>query len=253
MQTFSLFSIDLDSLTKDELAQAIERRLGQGNATVIATVNPEILLRAKKDPSFIRTLKACTFRVIDGFGILVVAKCFFKTRLQRMTGRDVVSVLFTIARRRHWTIGLFGGTKGRAPAAISHLQSVNPGVAVIDLMKGQECLVDEQGELISGKEVLETQIERYKPQVCLVALGAPKQERWMQRAISNHPSIQIAVGIGGLIDVFAHAIPEPPVLLRRMGLEWLWRFWHEPKRFTRIVNAVIVFPFVSLVSLRKKS
>jgi N-acetylglucosaminyldiphosphoundecaprenol N-acetyl-beta-D-mannosaminyltransferase len=68
--------------------------------------------------------------------------------------------------------------------------------------------------------------------ILLVALGAPRQERF----IADHRAAltpSVAMGVGGLFDFYSGRIPRAPLLLRRVRLEWTWRLAMEPRRMWR--------------------
>ena len=84
------------------------------------------------------------------------------------------------------------------------------------------------------------------PRILLVALGQGKQEKWIFAHLDKLPSVKLAVGVGGSFDYISGLTPRAPKFLRRAGLEWLYRLIREPKRWPRILNAIIVFPLLIL-------
>ena len=80
------------------------------------------------------------------------------------------------------------------------------------------------------------------PAIVLVGLGAPKQERWIARNADAVPSARIVVGVGGSFDMWADELRRAPAALRKLGLEWAWRFVLEPRRLPRMFRATVVFP-----------
>jgi len=80
----------------------------------------------------------------------------------------------------------------------------------------------------------------------LVALGAPRQEKWIAENLAKVPSVKVAIGVGGAFDFLSGKIRRAPVFMQKMGLEWFWRLMQEPKRLPRIFNAVIVFLWLVL-------
>jgi N-acetylglucosaminyldiphosphoundecaprenol N-acetyl-beta-D-mannosaminyltransferase len=77
----------------------------------------------------------------------------------------------------------------------------------------------------------------------LVALGAPKQELWIDRHLAD-TGCQLGIGVGGLFDFYSGRLPRAPKWMREAGLEWLYRFWQEPGRLWKryfIGNAVFLF------------
>jgi N-acetylglucosaminyldiphosphoundecaprenol N-acetyl-beta-D-mannosaminyltransferase len=88
----------------------------------------------------------------------------------------------------------------------------------------------------------------FKADIIFVALGAPRQEQWMNEAMPHLPAAKILMAVGGSFDMISGAIPRAPGWLRSAGLEWFWRFALEPrKRFMRICNAVVIFPLKAFV------
>jgi len=91
-------------------------------------------------------------------------------------------------------------------------------------------------------------LKEFEPDCLLVALGHGKQERWIKGFMPHLPSVRVAVGIGGAFDYLAGAVERAPEAMQSMGLEWLYRLYKEPRRFKRIINAVVVFPILVIWS-----
>ena len=91
-------------------------------------------------------------------------------------------------------------------------------------------------------------INETKPNIILVAFGAPKQEVWIYENLKKLPSVKLAIGIGGSFDFISGKTKRAPLIFQRSGLEWLWRLIKEPKRIKRIYNATVRF---GLMILRK--
>jgi len=65
------------------------------------------------------------------------------------------------------------------------------------------------------------------------------------------PSVKLAIGVGGTFDFIAGVVPRAPYLMRKTGLEWLYRLYHQPRRIKRIINAALIFP-LKVISARTK-
>ncbi len=87
-------------------------------------------------------------------------------------------------------------------------------------------------------------IREEAPDIIAVALGHGKQEHFICSALSDVPSIKIAIGIGGALDYISGNVQRAPLWMRKLGLEWLYRLMRQPQRIGRIIDAVIVFPLV---------
>ncbi|PIU43359.1 MAG: acetylglucosaminyldiphospho-UDP acetyl-beta-D-mannosaminyltransferase, partial [Candidatus Nealsonbacteria bacterium CG07_land_8_20_14_0_80_40_10] len=89
-----------------------------------------------------------------------------------------------------------------------------------------------------------------KPDILFVAYGAPKQDIWIARHKLKY-QVPLSMGVGGAFDMISEIIPRAPVWLRKIGLEWLWRFYKQPSRWKRIHRAVIRFPSAVINSKNK--
>ena len=89
-------------------------------------------------------------------------------------------------------------------------------------------------------------IREEAPDILLIALGHGKQEKWIAAHLPELPSVKVAMGVGGAFDFIAGRVLRAPRILRRLGLEWLWRLILQPSRLPRIWRAVIKFPILVL-------
>jgi exopolysaccharide biosynthesis WecB/TagA/CpsF family protein len=88
-------------------------------------------------------------------------------------------------------------------------------------------------------------IEASGARIVFVGLGCPRQEKFACELRGRLPMPLVAVGAA--FDYLAGGLPEPPVSLRRLGLEWAWRLAHEPRRLWRrylTLNPVYVLAFI---------
>jgi N-acetylglucosaminyldiphosphoundecaprenol N-acetyl-beta-D-mannosaminyltransferase len=89
---------------------------------------------------------------------------------------------------------------------------------------------------ISNIRIL-NKINKYKPDLLLVAYGAPWQEKWL-RAYSQELRAKVVMGVGGTFDYLAGKAKLPPKWMEKLGLEWLWRLIQTPGRWKRQVNLI---------------
>jgi len=103
------------------------------------------------------------------------------------------------------------------------------------------------GEITNPKDTdidLINRIKELKPKILFVAFGHVKQEKWIFYHLDQLPSVKLAIGVGGAFDYISGNVRRAPEFMRRIGLEWLFRLIQQPSRWKRILNAVIVFPFL---------
>jgi len=120
---------------------------------------------------------------------------------------------------------LFGSKPGVAEKAAENLSAKYPNVKIVGTNDGY----------FKDDEPIIEKINAAKPDLMLVCLGAPKQEKWMQ-ANAHRLDVGIMVGAGGSLDVFAGVVERAPEAWQKMGLEWLYRLLKEPKRIGRMMK-----------------
>ncbi len=257
--SINIFNVRIDSVTKNEALQKARLFLSGSSQHSIYTPNPEMLMAARHDPSFTHVLNRSSLNLCDGFGIQLVT-CF---KLRRLTGVDFMSALCELAAEENKTIYLLGSASETViDAAGLFLQTRSPNLKIVGKNKGPKIflkknsvateLLFENSEAEENEKILHD-IILSAPDLLLVAFGHEKQERWIDTHLEQLPSVKIALGVGGAFDMLAGTIPRAPRLFRAVGLEWLWRLGIEPKRFSRIITAAILFPMYYAITKLKNT
>ena len=194
---------------------------------LVCTPNAEIMMEAQKDAQLRDILNSSALVIADGAGVVLASKILGYRSLVRVPGFDLVSKLLTNPSDYPYSFFLFGGKPGVAETAASKLLELAPNVRIAGYRDGY--FNDEQTPDIidcinsSGADIL------------LVALGAPKQEKWMYDNRHNL-SCAVCIGVGCSLDVFAGTAALAPAFFRNSGLEWLYRLFKEPRRIGRMVR-----------------
>lgn len=212
----------------------------------VFTPNPEILLYAREHPDFAALLNGADLALPDGAGIALVQYLRRRRRVRRWPGIDLAELAIRQAAARGDRVILVGGEGGTGPRAAARWRRELPGLAVEAAGSGVRIAEDGMAaDPEEGRELVDS-IRAAAPQVVLVALGAPKQERWIDRNSGEIPSARIMIGVGGALDVWSGAVRRAPRPFHALGLEWLWRLAQQPRRLPRIVRATVVFPWRAL-------
>ncbi len=219
-----VLGVRLDLLDTRDVLDAVERMLSDGRAHQIVTVNPELVMRARRDPRFRETLERSDLATVDGVGVALAIRLLYGARAPRVTGADLVVDLSRLAAERGWPVFLLGGKPGVAEAASLRLREAIPGLPVAGTWAG--------GPDPSEDRTIMGMVRSGGARLLFVAYGAPAQEYWIRR---NLPSLGscVAIGVGGALDYLAGAVPRAPRLVRSAGLEWLYRLVRQPWRWRR--------------------
>jgi N-acetylglucosaminyldiphosphoundecaprenol N-acetyl-beta-D-mannosaminyltransferase len=232
--------------TLEEVRETLRVFLDGDVARRVFTPNPEILLYAWDHPDFRSLLDQADLALPDGAGLALVQLVRTRRRIRRWPGVDVAEAAVRLAAARGDPVMFVGGKGDVGLRAAARWRAELPGLSVS--VAGSGVQIGEDGVAISpedGRTLIES-IRSSVPRVVLVAFGAPKQERWIDRYSAEVPSARIIMGVGGTLDMWAGRFPRAPRVMHRLGLEWLWRLAQQPSRLPRIVRATIVFPWRAL-------
>lgn len=219
----------VDAIRKTELGAKLRAFFDEPRLHFIVTANPEILLQAHRDPKYRDVISAADLIVADGFGV-VLAGLLRGRGVRRITGSDVLLELVTLARERQLRIQFLLPPDGLSSPADVRRLAERWGIAA----EGVVLKKDDRPESAPADIVIS-------------AHGAPAQEFLLREKRAFFPNARVLVGIGGALDYATGRIRRAPLFVRRLGLEWLYRFIREPHRARRIWRAVVVFPLKVLV------
>lgn len=240
-----LLGVRMDPIRRSKLGHALARLLASGVSHMVVTPNPEMLVYAARVPEFKEVLNRATLTMPDGVGLQYAARFLGKHIGERTTGMDVIYLLAYLAmteKRRMLLVG--GGEIGVADDAAGTLQHAFPGLDIHALHGGGITRLS-SGAWHQDKKLIES-IRTLAPDILCVALGHGKQEHWIHDHLAKFSSVKIAVGVGGALDYYAGRVRRAAPWVCRLGLEWFARLVHEPRRFRRIIHAVIIFPILIL-------
>jgi N-acetylglucosaminyldiphosphoundecaprenol N-acetyl-beta-D-mannosaminyltransferase len=245
-----LYDIPVDSGALPEHREHIRSYLAGDEQRRVVTPNPEMFLRARNDRAFRECLQGADLSLPDGAGLLLVSMLRGRS-MRRMTGTDFIpTVLVPEAVAANASIFFLGAKGDIASRAARHLQRRFPSLRVSGAEGGGLITQGEEGWRMDAG--LLTRIRTAGPDILLVALGHGKQEFWIRDHLPGLPSVKIAIGCGGALDYLSGHIGRAPQIVRAARCEWLWRVIREPRRFPRIIDAVIKFPIIALYDITTK-
>ena len=147
---------------------------------------------------------------------------------ERVAGIDFAKAILERAQDPPLRVFLLGGKEGVAARAKERLLHTYPSLCICGVHHGY---FQKDGE---ENERLLSFIRAACPDILFVCFEFPVQEEWIDQNISSLPSVRVAIGLGGTLDVFAGDVKRAPKFVSRLGLEWLWRMAREPKRFKHL-------------------
>lgn len=190
------------------------------------------------DDQYREILQRATTVYPEGIGVVLASKILSKGLPEKTTLMDFIYDLLALAAEKGWSLYIVGGKGKIAQKAKERLNTKFPKLKIVGFHNGY-FKKDEETKLINS-------INKGKPTFLFVALGSPQQEKWIAEYMSNI-NAKIFLGIGGSIDIIAGTAVRAPSWMNKVGLEWLYRFFREPKRlWKRYLVGNILFLFLVL-------
>jgi N-acetylglucosaminyldiphosphoundecaprenol N-acetyl-beta-D-mannosaminyltransferase len=254
LNAVKILGISIISSSKNEILEEIQKYLSQPinnrqKPFKIFTPNTEQLVLAHKNSSFAGVLNRADVSLPDTVGVAWASRFLAKNHIEKpIPGVEFMEDLVEVAKNCHVPIGLIGG---RANLAVDTLSCLRQKYGVLQGSWGQD------GPEIDGDNVpddiyfqrLARRIIREGTRVVFIAFGPPKQEYFIERLSSQLHGV-ILMSVGGSFDIISGRLRRAPTLMRRLGLEWLWRLILEPWRLKR---QLALLEFVWLVVREKLS
>ncbi len=223
--TVNILGIPFIHTTMDDFIKKIEARLHNQEKTFIVTANPEIVMRANEDAPFKNVLQRATYITADGIGIVKAAKQLGQPLPERVAGYDTMLRLLQIANDEKKRVYFFGAKEPTLKKMIKNIEETYPNLIIVGSHHGYYNPKDNR--------VIQ-EIQATEPDFVFVALGFPRQEKWID---ANMPKCQkgIFMGVGGSFDVISGEVKRAPKVWRNLHLEWLYRLFSQPSRWRRML------------------
>lgn len=223
-KTVDILGINVDSITFADALDRAEALVKKDGVSMIFTPNPEIVMCAKGDEELKNILNSADLCTADGIGVVYASKILGKPVPERVAGFDLVCALLERLSKTGEGVFLFGAKPGVAEAAKAKMEEKYPGLVISGTNNGYFKPGDEAG-------IIE-EINASGAKLLLVCLGAPKQEKWIAQN-RDRLNVNLCMGVGGTLDVFAGTAKRAPEIFIRLNLEWAYRILKQPSRIGR--------------------
>ncbi|WP_083378115.1 WecB/TagA/CpsF family glycosyltransferase [Acidaminococcus timonensis] len=221
-----ILGVPVTPFSMDEATAWLMERVAQHVTTQVVTANAEIIMMAQEMPAYRALLEHTDLILADGAGTVWAGRKLGYQVPERVAGFDLFLRLLACGAGRGTRFFLFGAAPGVAEAAKEKAEALYPGVKIVGTRNGYFEQKDEP-EIIR-------QINESGADVLFAALGAPKQEFWLQEHRDQlKPALRM--GLGGSFDVLAGKMERAPKWMQEASLEWLFRLYKQPSRLGRMM------------------
>ena len=220
---------NIDTYTFEEAVSVAKEYIDGKKVAQVVTINPEMFDCAKSDTEFAHIIKEAEMVIPDGIGVKIGLQ-INGINVQRIPGVDFAKRLLNEAAINNIPVAIIGAKEEVVSKAIENLQKEINGLNIVYYHNGY---FDED------KEIYDELLSK-SPKLILVAMGAPRQEKFIYNAKKIlKPALMI--GIGGSLDVWSGNVKRAPKFYQQIGLEWLYRTITQPSRFKRIFPTLPLF------------
>lgn len=241
----NILGVRFDNFTIEEFVDLVVKEIEAKKKFRIALSNPEFLLQARNNPELKKYLNSIEYNVADGIGVVLASRLLHQNPLkERITGTDMLPRLIEKAKDKGLTFYFLGGKPGVSEKAKQKFIEKFGYKGVVGLHHGY---FDENLE-----SVIIDEIRLLQPDVLMVCLGNPKQEKWIQENF-HRLEARLIFGNGGALDYYSNNVKRAPIWFQKNGLEWLYRLTQDftlarIKRQARLFK----FPFLVLAEYAKQ-
>ena len=221
-----ILGVSVTPFSMGEAVAWLMDRVDRDLPTQVVTANAEIIMMAQKLPAYKALLEKTDLVLADGAGTEWAGRTLGHQVPERVAGFDLFLELLREGAQRGTKFFLFGAAPGIAEAAAQKAAEIAPGVQIVGTRNGYFTQADEP-EIIR-------QINGSGAQVLFAALGAPKQEFWLEEH-RDALAPALRVGLGGSFDVLAGKMERAPKWMQEASLEWLFRLYKQPSRLGRMM------------------
>ncbi|MBN2897452.1 MAG: WecB/TagA/CpsF family glycosyltransferase [Clostridia bacterium] len=220
-----ILGVKIHKVTMNEAFNVFLNLINMNTCQTIFTPNTEIVMAAQEDKELKTILAKGDLVIPDGIGLIYASSLHHLGLEERVPGVEFMDKILKFCNTTKKSIYILGGKPGVAERAAENILEEYPNIRIKGTQDGYFSEEDDL-KIIDG-------INDARPDILFVALGAPKQEKW----ISKHKKIlnvKVAMGVGGSVDIWAGTAKRAPKFFIALNLEWFYRLLTNPSRIFRM-------------------
>lgn len=225
LEAVTLFDMPMNNVALPELLESIGNHIDSGRQGYLVTPNVDHVIEYEQNADFRNAYQEASYSLVDGAYILWASRLFGKAVKEKISGSDLIYWLCEFAALKGYSVFFFGAMDGVAAGAAKVLEKRYPGLRIAGTYSPP--LGFEKDEAANAEAI--RRVRESGADICFVALGAPKQDLWNWR-YCEQTGAKLCLGVGASLDFVAGRVRRAPVWMQRVGLEWVWRVFQEPKR-----------------------
>ncbi len=226
---FKILRNSIDACDYDYVLGEIQINIKNKHRFLISPVASQTLVRAYFDDNLRKILDKYDGLYPDSQWIRWSLGFLYGVKLaDRVYGPELMSKICSLAQKEGYRIFLYGTRGNTLKLLVKNLKQRYPKIKIIGAVasKFRRLTKEEKRDLI-GK------IEKLKTDILMIGLGSPLEQFFAYELLYGEEKIKkpvVVIPFGAAFDFLAGAKPQAPRWIQDKGFEWLFRFFHEPKR-----------------------
>lgn len=224
-ERITVLDVPIDCIDMAEALAHIDAFIQEGTPHHIVTADASMIVIAHEAPELKAIIQRAELVTPDGAGLLWAARRQNKVFKERVSGVVLVEKLCALSPQKGYRVFFFGAAPGVAAQASEQMRTKYPGAQMVGARDG----------FFTPEQIptLIAEIREAQPDILCVALGIPKQEKFIA-TYRQELGVPVLIGVGGTFDVLSGNLRRAPVWMQRLNLEWLWRLLQNPSKISKV-------------------
>lgn len=228
MSRIKFMNTEIDNLTMSEALDKIDELILENKNAYVVTPNVDHIIQLERGGEIVDVYKHADLILCDGKPLVWISKWYKTPIREKISGSDLFPRLCERAAQKGYKMFFLGAAEGVAAKAASNLEKRFPGLDVCGVYSPPFGFEKDAKEMVKITKM----IKNASPQILIVGLGAPKQEKFIYENRAKL-GVPISLGLGASLDFEAGNIKRAPKWMADHGLEWFYRITQDPKRLAK--------------------
>lgn len=225
MEKIPFLNTAVNNCSMNDCLDEIEEMIHSDKKSYVVAVNVDVIIKIESDTELKKIVDDADMVLVDGKPLIWIAKKHKLPISEKISGSDMVPLLCERAAQNGNSIFILGGKEGIAEQAKRKLEEMYPTIKIVGTYAPPLGFEKSEAELRKINDA----INQVNPDILLACLGCPKQEKFIYSNIEKY-NAKVSICAGATVDFLAGSVKRAPKWMSEHGLEWLYRFFQEPKR-----------------------
>ncbi len=233
-----ILNVRISALTYPKTLQCIKSWILKRKKTYVCVAAVHLVMECQKDKSLLNGVNKAALVTPDGMPLVWLLKLYGRKNVERVYGPTLMLKVCRMTQHHGFKVYILGGAANQSKKLFEVLTKKFPKLKIV----GHKDTVIRPIPPKDNKNIIK-EINKSGAQIVFVGFGCPYQEWWM---IKNRKQLDanVLIGVGATFDFITKRVKQAPEWMQKAGLEWLFRFFQEPKRLAyRYTTLNILFIF----------